>query len=115
MCRKEDWVNVKWQPGTISHNCQKDGTSCGVFVMEMARMVMKEFPNIPKSFRIPSSQKSIRNLRRAMAQEILQRSVSKAEFCSFCGEEDLPKPIDAAGGTDWVRLYLSLYFLVVAL
>ncbi|KAK5613302.1 hypothetical protein CRENBAI_023986 [Crenichthys baileyi] len=31
---KEDRVNIKWQPGTITHTFQKDGTSCGVFVME---------------------------------------------------------------------------------
>ncbi len=30
----EDWVDTKWQPGTIDHTFQDDGYSCGVFVMQ---------------------------------------------------------------------------------
>ncbi|KAI4826634.1 hypothetical protein KUCAC02_030072 [Chaenocephalus aceratus] len=83
---KEDWVSIKWQPGKITHTFQKDATSCGVFVMQMAKMTVKEFPKIPKTFHIKSSQ----HLRRDMAEEILRGSVSKDDFCSFCGIEDLP-------------------------
>ncbi|XP_034064636.1 uncharacterized protein LOC117541546 isoform X2 [Gymnodraco acuticeps] len=83
---KEDWVSIKWQPGKITHTFQKDATSCGAFVMQMAKMTVKEFPKIPKTFHIKSSQ----HLRRDMAEEILRGSVSKDDFCSFCGIEDLP-------------------------
>ncbi|MEQ2208178.1 hypothetical protein XENOCAPTIV_028677 [Xenoophorus captivus] len=78
MCRnrlgKEDWVNIKWQPGTITHTYQKDSTSCGVFVMEMAKMTVMEFPNIPNNFHIGSSKRCIGNLRQDMAEEILKES-----------------------------------------
>ncbi|KAI4790433.1 hypothetical protein KUCAC02_034627, partial [Chaenocephalus aceratus] len=83
---KEDWVSIKWQPGKIIHTFQKDATSCGAFVMQMAKMTVKEFPKIPKTFHI----KSLQHLRRDMAEEILRGSVSKDDFCSFCGIEDLP-------------------------
>ncbi|KAI4830572.1 hypothetical protein KUCAC02_002193 [Chaenocephalus aceratus] len=83
---KEDWVSIKWQPGKITHTFQKDATSCGAFVMQMAKMTVKEFPKIPKTFHIKSSQ----HLRRDIAEEILRGSVSKDDFCSFCGIEDLP-------------------------
>ncbi|XP_034072026.1 uncharacterized protein LOC117546053 [Gymnodraco acuticeps] len=83
---KEDWVSIKWQPGKITHTFQKDATSCGAFVMQMAEMTVKEFPKIPKTFHIKSSQ----HLRRDMAEDILRGSVSKDDFCSFCGIEDLP-------------------------
>ncbi|KAF3847491.1 hypothetical protein F7725_020519, partial [Dissostichus mawsoni] len=122
---KEDWVNIKWQPGKITHTFQKDATSCGAFVMQviqcnmlcsliikhfilkgnsntrhnvmlflpsvqMAKMTVKEFPKIPQTFHINSSKQSLQNLRRDMAEEILKGSVSKDDFCSFCGIEDLP-------------------------
>ncbi|KAI9543213.1 hypothetical protein NQZ68_011524 [Dissostichus eleginoides] len=87
---KEDWVNIKWQPGKITHTFQKDATSCGAFVMQMAKMTVKEFPKIPQTFHINSSKQSLQNLQRDMAEEILKGSVSKDDFCSFCGIEDLP-------------------------
>ncbi|KAM4566987.1 uncharacterized protein PAE49_010443 [Odontesthes bonariensis] len=97
---KEDWVNIKWQHGKITHTFQKDATSCGIFVMQMAKMTVTQFPNIPERFHIDSSKKSLKKLRRDMAEEILKGSVSKDEFCSFCGNEDLPK---TAVDVVWVR------------
>ncbi len=35
----EDWVDTKWQPGTIDHTFQDDGYSCGVFVMQVIKIV----------------------------------------------------------------------------
>ncbi|KAJ8352279.1 hypothetical protein SKAU_G00237550 [Synaphobranchus kaupii] len=35
---RQDWVDMKWQPGTIPHSCQNDGSSCGVFVMQMGQV-----------------------------------------------------------------------------
>ncbi|XP_056282686.1 lysine-specific demethylase 5B-B-like [Pseudoliparis swirei] len=98
---KEDWVNIKWQPGQITHTCQKDGNSCGIFVMQMAKMTVMELPNIPQHFRINSSKQSMEKLRRNMAEDILKQSVSKDELCSFCGIEDhLPKTdVDAV----WIQ------------
>ncbi|KAF3844719.1 hypothetical protein F7725_007882, partial [Dissostichus mawsoni] len=78
------------KPGKITHTFQKDATSCGAFVMQMAKMTVKEFPKIPQTFHINSSKQSLQNLRRDMAEEILKGSVSKDDFCSFCGIEDLP-------------------------
>ncbi|KAF0026092.1 hypothetical protein F2P81_020829 [Scophthalmus maximus] len=83
----------KWQPGTISHTFQKDGTSCGIFVMQMAKMTVMGFPNMPQIFHIDPKKKSLQKLRRDIAEEILKGSVSSDEFCSFCGNKDLP--IDA--------------------
>lgn len=68
---KKDWVNIKWQPGKITHTFQKDCTSCGVFVMQMAKMTVMELPNIPEMFDIDPSKQSVQNLRRDMAEEIL--------------------------------------------
>ncbi|XP_034566483.1 uncharacterized protein LOC117831745 [Notolabrus celidotus] len=90
---KEDWVNIKWQPGQITHTFQKDVTSCGVFVMQMAKMTVMGFPNIPQTFHIDSAKKRLQVLRREMAEEILKGSVSKDDFCSLCGSEDLPKNV----------------------
>ncbi|KAG9277958.1 hypothetical protein AMEX_G5732 [Astyanax mexicanus] len=32
---REDWVNIQWKPATIQHTFQRDGVSCGVFVMQV--------------------------------------------------------------------------------
>ncbi|XP_049923585.1 uncharacterized protein LOC126404428 [Epinephelus moara] len=88
---KEDWVNIKWQPGKITHTFQKDDTSCGIFVMQMAKMTVTQFPNIPKRFHINTSKKSLQNLRRDMAEEILKGSVSKDEFCFFWAMRTCPR------------------------
>ncbi|CAB1443940.1 unnamed protein product [Pleuronectes platessa] len=88
---KEYWVNIKLQPGRITHTFQKDGHSCVIFVMQMAKMTVKEFPKIPEMFQVDSSEQSLQNLRRDMADDILKGSVSKEEYCSFCGNENLPK------------------------
>ncbi|XP_039643104.1 uncharacterized protein LOC120550572 [Perca fluviatilis] len=95
---KEDWVNIKWKPGKITHTFQEDVTSCGVFVMQMAKMTVMEFPKMPQSFQIDSSKESLKNQRRLMAEEILMASVSKDEFCSFCGNKNLP-----AGDDVWIQ------------
>ncbi|KAI4800964.1 hypothetical protein KUCAC02_006229 [Chaenocephalus aceratus] len=97
---KEDWVNIKWQPGKITHTFQKDATSCGAFVMQMAEMTVKEFPKIPQTFHIKSSKQSLQHLRRDMAEEILKGPVSKDDFCSFCGTEHLPT---TAGDAVWIQ------------
>ncbi|KAJ4919976.1 hypothetical protein JOQ06_025917 [Pogonophryne albipinna] len=57
---------------------------------KMAKMTVKEFPKIPKTFHIKSSKQCLQHLRRDMAEDILRGSVSKDDFCSFCGTEDLP-------------------------
>ncbi|KAJ4922592.1 hypothetical protein JOQ06_021660 [Pogonophryne albipinna] len=72
---KEDWVNIKWQPGKITHAFQNDATSCGAFVMQMAEMTVTEFQKIPRTFHINSKQ-SLQHLRRDTAEEILKGSES---------------------------------------
>ncbi|XP_038150167.1 uncharacterized protein LOC119789375 [Cyprinodon tularosa] len=97
---KEDWVNIKWKPGKITHTFQKDATSCWIFVMQMAKMTVMEFPNIPQKFHIESSKKSVQTLRREIAEEILRASVAKDDFCSFCGNKELlPTTADAV----WIQ------------
>ena len=100
---KEDWVDIKWKPGKIAHNYQKDGVvgflsyrwlyasrqikdkithflfmSNSYTIVspstQMAKMTVMDFPNIPKQFHIKSSKKSLQKLRREMAEEILQAS-----------------------------------------
>ncbi|MEQ2309051.1 hypothetical protein AMECASPLE_034668 [Ameca splendens] len=80
----------------ITHTFQKDGTSCGVFVMEMAKMTVMEFPNIPENFHVESSKRCVKKLRQDMAEEILKGSDSRYMFCSFCGNGDLLHPVIAA-------------------
>ncbi|KAF4114077.1 hypothetical protein G5714_004300 [Onychostoma macrolepis] len=83
----EDWVDTKWQPGTIDHTFQDDGYSCGVFVMQMARQVVENFPKIPESIDIDPSKDWMWNCRRNMAKDILLASVSREEYCSVCGQK----------------------------
>ncbi|KAF0039273.1 hypothetical protein F2P81_007508 [Scophthalmus maximus] len=73
----EDWVDIKWQPGTISHTFQKDGTSCGIFVMQMAKMTVMGFPNMPQIFHIDPQKKSLQKLRRN-SERI--RSIAKPQY-----------------------------------
>ncbi|XP_034740316.1 uncharacterized protein wu:fc27b11 [Etheostoma cragini] len=68
---KDDWVNIKWKPGKITHTFQEDATSCGVFVMQMAKMTVMEFPKMPQCFHIYTSEEGLKNQRRIMAGEIL--------------------------------------------
>ncbi len=32
---KTDWVDMKWTHGVLTHTIQKDGCSCGVYVMQV--------------------------------------------------------------------------------
>lgn len=51
--QKTDWVGIKWEPATINYSIQKDGYSCGVFVMKMAEDVVEAFPLVPHTIKIP--------------------------------------------------------------
>ncbi|MED6250368.1 hypothetical protein ATANTOWER_031249 [Ataeniobius toweri] len=64
--------------------------------MEMAKMTVMEFPNIPKYFHVESSKRCIKTLRQDMAEEIFKGSDSRDMFCSFCGNGDLLHPVIAA-------------------
>ncbi|XP_048062454.1 uncharacterized protein LOC125277911 [Megalobrama amblycephala] len=88
---KRDWLNIRWKPSTIVHTVQKDATSCGVFVAQMAREVIEKFPVIPDAFNIDPNSNNIVQLRQQMAKDILEGSESKEEYCSYCGCEELPK------------------------
>ncbi|XP_053301636.1 uncharacterized protein LOC128460454 [Pleuronectes platessa] len=68
---QKDWLTLAWKPATISHTTQRDGTSCGVFVMEMARQIIQSFPAIPEELNIDSQCKNIARLREDMAEEML--------------------------------------------
>lgn len=32
---RKDWLTLTWKPATEPHTLEEDGTSCGVFVMEV--------------------------------------------------------------------------------
>ncbi|XP_059905080.1 uncharacterized protein LOC132455264 [Gadus macrocephalus] len=82
---QKDWLTLAWKPATISHTTQRDGTSCGVFVMEMARQTIHSFPAIPEELNIDSQCKNIARLREDMAEEMLLAAESKMDFCCQCG------------------------------
>ncbi|XP_071337967.1 uncharacterized protein [Trachinotus anak] len=99
--QKTDWVGVKWQPATINHSIQKDGYSCGVFVMKIAEDVVEAFPLVPQNITIPMSQKGLKDLRINMAKTILQCSVfSEKDHCSSCGQE---YPKGQTQTTKWIE------------
>ncbi|KAG9260553.1 hypothetical protein AMEX_G256 [Astyanax mexicanus] len=88
---REDWVNIQWKPATIQHTFQRDGVSCGVFVMQMAKSVVEEFPRIPQIVKINPTKKQMCQYRGQMALDILRGSVLRDEYCSVCGLRDLPQ------------------------
>ncbi|CAL8257020.1 unnamed protein product [Arctogadus glacialis] len=51
---KQVWGSLKWKAATIPHPVQQDSTSCGVFVMQMAKEAIQSFPAIP-SFNMKNS------------------------------------------------------------
>ncbi|XP_048036623.1 jmjC domain-containing histone demethylation protein 1-like [Megalobrama amblycephala] len=99
---KEDLVNIEWKTGHINHTVQEDATSCGVFVLQMIKETVKQFPVIPQEFQINPSAENIQNLRREMARDILLAAESNEEFCSTCGLRDLPNKTDVQM-IDWIQ------------
>ncbi|XP_036817980.1 uncharacterized protein wu:fc27b11 isoform X1 [Oncorhynchus mykiss] len=71
---KDDWVDRKCRRGEITHNMQQDTFSCGVFVMQMAKEVAQNFPNIHSQIDKEPSQKHMEQLRKEMAEDILKMS-----------------------------------------
>ncbi|XP_019215488.2 uncharacterized protein LOC109202448 [Oreochromis niloticus] len=71
---KTEWVDIKWKGGVLTHPVQKDGFSCGVLVVMMARAVMKVFPDFPV-MKFKTSKEKMAEERKLMALEILQASV----------------------------------------
>ncbi|KAA0706355.1 hypothetical protein E1301_Tti022172 [Triplophysa tibetana] len=47
----EEWVDIKWMPNTIYHSLQA----------EIAKQVVEDFPNLPISIKIPSSDSMMRH------------------------------------------------------
>ncbi|XP_056441469.1 uncharacterized protein LOC130378898 [Gadus chalcogrammus] len=101
---RQHWSSIKWTARTIKHNEQKDSTSCGVFVMQMARKVAESFPQIPASMTINPTSSSIRKLRAEMAETMLSSSEPRDEYCSICGLKDVPKTATTeAVVIDWTQ------------
>ncbi|CAL8282536.1 unnamed protein product [Gadus morhua 'NCC'] len=91
----------KWKAATIPHTVQQDSTSCGVFVMQMAKEAIQSFPAIP-SFNMKNSPRAIGCLRAEMAEELL--SASEKDYCSICGLHDVPRDTDIeAVVIDWTQ------------
>ncbi|KAJ4920397.1 hypothetical protein JOQ06_024630, partial [Pogonophryne albipinna] len=67
---KQVWGSLKWKAATIPHTVQQDTTSCGVFVMQMAKEAIQSFPAIP-SFNMKNSPRDMCCLREEMAEELL--------------------------------------------
>ncbi|CAL8268825.1 unnamed protein product [Boreogadus saida] len=70
-CYKEELLAALRFYATGSFLQVRDGTSCGVFVMEMARLIIQSFPAIPEELNIDSECKNIARLREDMAEEML--------------------------------------------
>ncbi|CAL8233986.1 unnamed protein product [Boreogadus saida] len=82
----------------MPHPVQKDGCSCGVIVVEMARAVMEAFPQLPQ-MQFETTRKAMGESRRNMGLQVLEASVFDEETCSMCGA-DRP-PGEAPANTDW--------------
>ncbi|XP_048017998.1 uncharacterized protein LOC125249699 [Megalobrama amblycephala] len=87
---REHWVDKKWKPATIQHSFQEEGCSCAVFVMLMAKQVVEEFPKIPDIINITPSKEMMCHYRENVAKDILLASVSTGEYCSVCGQKEIP-------------------------
>ncbi|CAI5697275.1 uncharacterized protein LOC109195772 isoform X2 [Oreochromis niloticus] len=83
---KTDWVNVRLR-GVLTHPCQRDGSSCGVMVIMMAKAVMEAFPNKPEMTFL-MTKKEMAQARRTFAQTILEASVFDSDtMCHVCNSE----------------------------
>ncbi|XP_055793403.1 uncharacterized protein wu:fc27b11 [Salvelinus fontinalis] len=79
---KDDWVDIKDKGGEVTHTMQKDTFSCGVFIMQMAKEVAQNLPNIHSQIDMEPSQKQMEQLRKEMAEDILKMSeFNKANNC----------------------------------
>ncbi|XP_036817981.1 uncharacterized protein wu:fc27b11 isoform X2 [Oncorhynchus mykiss] len=100
---KDDWVDRKCRRGEITHNMQQDTFSCGVFVMQMAKEVAQNFPNIHSQIDKEPSQKHMEQLRKEMAEDILKMSeFNKANNCFMCATDKEP---GCGPKTDWVECF----------
>ncbi|XP_039637929.1 uncharacterized protein LOC120546791 [Perca fluviatilis] len=98
---KQVWSSIKWKAATTPHPVQKDSTSCGVFVMQMAKEAIKSFPAIP-SFTMKTTPRAMSRLRAEMAAELL--SASEKDYGSMCGLEDVPRDTNInAVVIDWTQ------------
>ncbi|XP_039675363.1 uncharacterized protein LOC120570843 [Perca fluviatilis] len=88
---KQEWTDIKWMPGAIQHSTQKDGSSCGVFVMQMARHIIEDFPQVPDKISIKGTYSAVQAYRIEMACKILDASEPLNQFCSYCGMTKLGK------------------------
>ncbi|XP_073688579.1 uncharacterized protein [Garra rufa] len=111
---KKDWADVKWKGGLIKHSTQQDSFSCGVFVMQMAKAVVQNFPEISKPLNIPPSLIHMEQIRKEMAEEIVTSSVfRKSHCCALCA---CTKPAGGGLTTDWIECALcKQWFHVVCL
>ncbi|KAF4118176.1 hypothetical protein G5714_000227 [Onychostoma macrolepis] len=107
---KTDWANKNWTPGTITHPFQEDSSSCGVFVMPMAKQVLEEFPKIPNIINITPSTEMMTHYRKSVAKEILLASVSRQEYCCVCGKSEKDQTEEQS---TWVFTmpFLAVYYL----
>ncbi|XP_077384150.1 uncharacterized protein LOC144022866 isoform X2 [Festucalex cinctus] len=81
---KTEWLDVKWKGGVMSHPEQKDGSSCGVIVVKMAKLLLEAFPVIPV-MEFCTSKRAMQKERRCLALDILEASVfDEQDCCAMC-------------------------------
>ncbi|KAL3978816.1 hypothetical protein ACER0C_019878 [Sarotherodon galilaeus] len=98
---KTDWVNVRLRGGVLTHPFQRDGSSCGVMVIMMAKAVMEAFPNKPEMTFL-MTKKEMAQARRTFAQTILEASVFDSDTnCAMCATAKPPNPGPSI--TDWIQ------------
>ncbi|XP_041847384.1 uncharacterized protein LOC121643866 isoform X1 [Melanotaenia boesemani] len=98
---KTDWVDLKLKGGVIQHPVQRDGSSCGVIVILMAKAVMNAYPDKPvMAFQTDTAE--IAKKRETLAKEVLEASVFDMDNnCALCAMAKPPLPGPSI--TDWIQ------------
>nr|XP_043882388.1 uncharacterized protein LOC122769683 isoform X2 [Solea senegalensis] len=94
---KSDWVNVKWTGDVLQHPFQRDGSSCGVIVVKMAKAVMEAFPN-RASMTFGTAPGRMAEERKKLAVKILQASDTSCAMCAA-----VKPPLPGPAFTNWIQ------------
>ncbi|CAK6977656.1 uncharacterized protein LOC122769683 isoform X2, partial [Scomber scombrus] len=70
---KSDWVNIKWKGGVMERPFQRDGSSCGIIVIKMAKAVMESFPQRAE-MTFETARRVMADERKHLALELLEAS-----------------------------------------
>nr|XP_023657717.1 ubiquitin-like-specific protease 1 isoform X2 [Paramormyrops kingsleyae] len=94
---RKEWCCHRWNPATVPHTHQQDGSSCGVFVMKIGEEILKMFPDIPSQINIDGTLNGVKRLRERIATTILASSEPVKDVCQLCGLKE------TAGKSLWIQ------------